>query len=106
MSLEHVHADDFDPGTHVDDEGPTLLLFWAQWCGYCARFKPHFDEAGESRDERFVTVDISSESSPLWDEWGVAKVPTVVLLEDGGEVDRVSGVLGEKHLDRILAAID
>jgi thioredoxin 1 len=80
-------------------------LFWAQWC-YCAQNKPHFDEAGQSRDERFVTVDISDEDSPLWDEWDVRKVPTVVRFEDGEEADRVSGVLGETDLEEMLAALE
>lgn len=79
---------------------PTALLFTADWCGFCIRFLPHY--------RRFAgawIVDISDEDDPLWDEYEIDVVPTVLLVERGKVVRRWAGILGARHADEIQAAL-
>ncbi len=88
--------------------GRQVVLFWAQWCPFCVRFKRLFDARASETEADLVGVDISSYSDPLWDEYAVDVVPTLVVFDDGEPVDRRDGVLGvglaPESLDELLAA--
>jgi thioredoxin-like negative regulator of GroEL len=75
-------------------------MFTADWCGYCHRFLPHF-----RRVPRAVVVDISEEDEPAWDAYGIDVVPTVIVFEDGAPVRRWSGVLGDHHVEQVVAEL-
>lgn len=75
------------------------VLFVADWCGYCRRFLPSFKQM-----QHAYVVDISDEDDPLWDDYGIQVVPTVLLFEDGKPVKRWAGVLTDRDARDIAAA--
>lgn len=87
-------------------DGPVVVLFSADWCGPCIRFKPIFHERAGQVDVPFKIADISEDSNPLWDEWGIRQVPTVAIFEGGELKHKVGGFLHDKHLDALLAHLD
>ena len=67
----------------------TMKYFSATWCGPCKVFKPVMTEiAGEGHTVQFIDVD---QSQDLAARYGVRSVPTVVIEENGVEVDRFVG---------------
>ncbi len=88
---------------------PTLVMFTTSWCPFCRRFKPKFTDAANRADVRCVIVYIDDWENPLWDEYRIDVVPTLVLFEKGKPVYRRDGVLGrglgEKDIDDILAHV-
>ena len=67
----------------------TMKYFSATWCGPCKVFKPVMTEiAGEGHSVQFILVD---QSQDLAARYGVRSVPTVVIEENGVEVDRFVG---------------
>ena len=67
----------------------TMKYFSATWCGPCKVFKPVMTEiAGEGHSVQFIDVD---QSQDLAARYGVRSVPTVVIEENGVEVDRFVG---------------
>jgi thioredoxin-like negative regulator of GroEL len=81
-------------------EGRVPVLFSADWCGYCRRFRQLFDDVPGG-----IVVDISDEDDPLWDIYKIRLVPTVVLFDEGEPTKRWVGVLGQKHATEIVAAL-
>ena len=85
---------------------PTLVMFTTSWCPFCRRFKPKFIDAATRADVRSVIAYIDDWENPLWDEYGIDVVPTLVLFEKGKPGSRRDGVLGrglgEKDIDEIL----
>ena len=74
----------------------TIKYFTATWCGPCKAFKPIMQEiAGEeSIIVEFIDVD---EQQNLTQQYGVRSIPSVVIEENGVEVDRFTGAQ-PKHM--------
>ena len=88
-------------------EGLVVVDFWADWCGPCKVYGPIFEEASENIDDvKFAKLDVNE-----WTEgatfFGVQSIPTTLLLKNGKEIDRLTGVQSleglqmacEKHMD-------
>ena len=78
----------------------TLKYFSATWCGPCQTFKPIMNEiAGEGYSVQFIDID---QSSSVAEQYNVRSVPTVVIEENGIEVDRFIGAISKQAvLERI-----
>ncbi len=89
----------------LSSEKPALALFYAQWCPFCRAYLPVFRGA-ESDGVKLVEVDISDESDPLWDVYGIEVVPTLILFHGGGVIGRADGRylrgLEEADLERMI----
>lgn len=84
-------------------ELPVLVDFWADWCGPCKMFAPHFAQAAAQRpDVRFVKVD--SDASPKASmRHRIRSIPTIVLFQGDREIARQSGAMAAPQL---LAWVD
>jgi thiol-disulfide isomerase/thioredoxin len=72
-----------------------LVLFYATWCGYCMRFVPTFEDAIYScKFEKVISVIMDDYDNPLWDDYEIAAVPTVILFQDGKVSKRLDARLG------------
>ena len=67
----------------------TIKYFSATWCGPCQTFKPVMNEiASEGYSVQFIDID---QSPNMATQFSVMSVPTVVIEENGVEVDRFVG---------------
>lgn len=72
-----------------------LAMFYASWCPYCRGFVPVFDEKSANLGfERVLHVMLDDYTNPLWDDYGVAAVPTVIVFEEGKVCSRLDGRIG------------
>ena len=80
-----------------------LVLFYASWCPYCMRFVPVFDKKiVKSSFGNVIHVLLDDYDNPLWDDYSIEAVPTLIFFEKGKvsrRLDGKSGVgLNEKQL--------
>ena len=68
-----------------------IVLFYAGWCPFCRAFKPVFEDYEKQNGLSFLEADISDESDPLWDEYEINVIPTVLSVKDGKAVRRLDG---------------
>ena len=85
-----------------------LVLFHATWCSYCRAFARVFEEAGTAATDWVpVEVVLDEDDNPLWDEFGIDVVPTLILFEGGRPAKRVDAHHGigltKSDLSRILS---
>ena len=74
-------------------------------CANCLTLMPILQELCENRKElRLVHIEADYSTLVLMEEWGVAKVPTILLMEDGEIFARCSGFQPEEILELWLDA--
>ena len=79
----------------------TIKYFSATWCGPCQTFKPVMNEiASEGYSVQFIDID---QSPNMATQFSVMSVPTVIIEENGIEVDRFVGSIPKQQvLDRLI----
>lgn len=91
--MEIVTADAFQ-GRRFLRDGTWIVAFLADWCPFCRRFRAEFSALEGATDFRVAVGDVTSEESPLWDDFRIEVVPTVVVFREGRPVFRADGILG------------
>ena len=74
-------------------------------CANCLTLMPILKELTDARDDiRLVHVEADYSTLPLMEVWDVAKVPTILLMEDGEIFARCTGYQPEEILEIWLDA--
>jgi len=86
--------------------GNTLIEFGAPWCGHCQAASPAINEAvAEYSDLRHIKV-YDGKGKPLGRGFKVKLWPTLILLQDGKEVDRLVRPLRSDEVRQLLLEIN
>jgi thiol-disulfide isomerase/thioredoxin len=102
---------DCSPATFEKDltNDTKMVLFYADWCGHCNKFKPTWEETAKERNKGgkkiMMTVNVGGkedESSKLSEKYGVDGFPTIVIFSNGSK----SGMYdGARTKEGLLAAL-
>ena len=72
--------------------GLFAVKFTADWCGPCKAQQPNIDKMEqEFPNVQFIVVDID-EIPGFNDQYKIKSIPLLVLIKDGVEVKRITGV--------------
>lgn len=76
----------------LEADEPTLVDFWASWCGPCKMVAPVVEEIAQEYSDhlRVAKMDVDSNGqTPA--NYGIQGIPTLILFKDGEEVARIVG---------------
>ena len=78
----------------------TVFYFTAEWCQPCKKVKPVV-EAMEKEGFEFQMIDADYEQI-LVEKFKVKSIPTFILLEDGRELNRITGAKTKEELEGFI----
>lgn len=83
---------------------PTIVDFWAVWCGPCKMLAPVIDEVSEelAGKAKFVKVNVD-ENPVIASQFRIASIPTVMIFKGDKAVDTL---VGFRPKDAIKSAIE
>lgn len=83
----------------VADSKPTVIDFWAEWCGPCRTIAPIVEELAEEYADRvnIGKCDVDS-ADDVVATYRVRNIPTLVFIKDGNVVGKHVGAISRNDL--------
>ncbi len=81
----------------------TVVDFFANWCNPCRALAPILETAGTELGDKVKVVKIDvDKSESIARKYGVMSIPTMIIIKDGQELDRMVGLINKQAIiDRV-----
>jgi thioredoxin 1 len=108
--MEHLEPTQFDALFSLGEK--VLVMFYADWCPFCQRFRPIFESAAKSESTtsfKMYGAKVNDDNNPLWDRFSINAVPSVIAFDKGNIISRRDAKMGaglnNSDLDSILKEV-
>lgn len=100
--IQFLTVDDFDEVVSGSDK-PVLVDFYADWCGPCKAAAPILEEISDDYIDDLLVAKVDVDAQPeLAKRFDVLSIPTVILFNEGEEVDRKIGFGGRSGYEDLI----
>lgn len=97
----HVTDENFDET--IKNNKVALIDFWAGWCGPCRALAPTIEELTNDYSGKALIGKLDVDKNPKTAEcYQVFSIPTLIMFEDGCEVERLVGLCAKANIENLL----
>jgi thioredoxin 1 len=82
----------------LESDQPTLVDFWAPWCGPCRVVAPVLEEIGQERPDLKIVKLNTDENQQTAAAFEVLSIPTLILFRNGQVAHKVIGAYPKAKL--------
>ena len=101
MSAMNINRENFSQEV-LNADKPVLLDFWAPWCGPCRMVVPIVEEIAREREDIKVAKINVDEQPELAARFGIASIPTLVVMKNGQVVSKALGARPKRAILEML----
>ncbi len=104
MGQNTITATDTTFAELISDATPSLVDFWAEWCGPCKMMDGPLEELAGERSGQLKVLKLNvDENQNTAMEFGVMSIPTMIVFASGQERKRLVGARSKTQLEAELA---
>jgi thioredoxin len=98
ITLDDAHFDE------AVKKYPLMLIdCWADWCSPCRMITPVIDELARDYDDHLVVGKLNVDENPETAmKFGIMSIPTLLIMKNGEEVDRIVGAVPKQLIEEKL----
>ena len=101
-NVKHLSDAEFDEYV-IKGDLPSLVDFWAPWCGPCKDIGPIIEELASEFEGKVQITKMNVDDNPTTPgKYGIRAIPTLILFKGGEIVDQVTGAVGKTQLTAML----
>ena len=90
----------------IKSDKPTLVDFWAPWCGPCQMMGPIIEELASELGDKAKIGKLNVDENPVTAQnFTVMSIPTVIIFKGGKVVQKFVGVQAKETLKEELEKI-
>jgi thioredoxin len=76
----------------LKSEIPSVVDFWAVWCGPCKLIAPYLEQLASEFESKVKIAKMNVDNNPVTpSKYGIRSIPTVLFIKDGKVTDQVIG---------------
>jgi len=102
MPTQPINDDNFENDV-LQSQIPTLVDFWAEWCGPCKQIGPILEEISDEKIDKIKIVKLNIDENPITTQkYDVQGIPTLILFKRGDLFDSKVGNMSKSSLNEWL----
>ncbi|MBW1971678.1 MAG: thioredoxin [Deltaproteobacteria bacterium] len=100
--VKHIKDENFEQEV-IKSDIPTLVDFWAPWCGPCLMVAPVVEELADKYKGQVKMTKINVDENPMVAQmFQIMSIPTLMVFKDGEVVGKIIGFRGKEPLEELI----